>query len=78
MKEVNIIKVHSALKSILDERGLSIRQVAREIDYRFDSVRQLYNDESERYPRELLTKLCIYLNLNVGDILKVQKDEPVD
>lgn len=61
--------IRSNLKEILDSRELSIRKVARDIDYRFDSVRQMYNDEMERYPRELLTKLCAYLECNIGDIL---------
>jgi DNA-binding Xre family transcriptional regulator len=62
--------VRSNLKAILDERGFSIRQLAREIDYRFDSVRQMYNDEIERYPRDLLTKLCEYLDVTPSEILK--------
>lgn len=63
--------VNSNLKQILDERGLSIRQVARDIEYRLESVRQLYNNETERYPRELLTKLCEYLKVTPGDILSI-------
>lgn len=61
--------VKSNLKQLLDERELSIRQVAKDIEYRLESVRQLYNDEVERYPRELLTKLCSYLNVTPGEIL---------
>jgi DNA-binding Xre family transcriptional regulator len=67
--------VKSNLKQILDERELSIRQVARDIDHRLESVRQLYNDELERYPRELLTKLCTYLNVTPGDLLILEKEQ---
>lgn len=66
--------VKSNLKQILDQRELSIRQVARDIEYRFDSVRQLYNDENKNYPRELLSKLCTYLNVTPGDILILEND----
>jgi putative transcriptional regulator len=68
--------VHSNLKKILDERQLSIRQVAKDINHRHESVRQLYNDELERYPRELLTKLCEYLKVTPGDILTYDKADP--
>lgn len=61
--------VKSNLKQILDDRGLSIRRVANDIDYRFESVRQLYNDENKNFPRELLTKLCVYLNIKPGELL---------
>jgi DNA-binding Xre family transcriptional regulator len=67
--------VKSNLKQILDQRELSIRQVARDIDYRFDSVRQLYNNENKNYPRELLTKLCTYLNVTPGDLLRIEKEQ---
>ncbi|WP_373232096.1 helix-turn-helix domain-containing protein [Cohnella sp.] len=67
-------RIHSDLKRIADERGLSIRQIAKDIDYRFDSVRQLYNDEMERYPRVLLAKLCDYLNVTPDILLKHEKE----
>jgi DNA-binding Xre family transcriptional regulator len=69
-----MVTVISNLKQILDERELSIRQVARDIDYRFDSVRQLYNNENKTYPRELLTKLCNYLKVTPGDLLILEKE----
>ncbi|MFC0188501.1 helix-turn-helix domain-containing protein [Fictibacillus aquaticus] len=67
--------VHSQLKEILDKRGLSIRQVARDIDYRFESVRQLYNDENKAYPRDLLHRLCVYLNVTPGDLLQIKEKD---
>jgi DNA-binding Xre family transcriptional regulator len=70
--------IYSNLKRILDERGLSIRQVARDIDYRFDSVRQLYNNENKTYPRELLSKLCTYLDITPGELLTITKEEGVN
>lgn len=69
--------VKSNLKKILDERDLSIRQVARDINHRPESVRQMYNDELERYPRDLLTKLCTYLKVTPGELLVIE-EEPSD
>lgn len=63
--------VRSNLKEILDERRISIRQVARDIDYRFESVRQMYNNETDRYNRELLAKLCDYLQVDISDLIKL-------
>jgi putative transcriptional regulator len=61
--------IRSNLKQIMDSRGISIRELARDIDYRFESVRQMYNDEMERYPRDLITKLCERLSCDVCDLL---------
>lgn len=68
--------VRSNLKKILDDRGFSIRQVSRDIDYRFDSVRQMYNDENKTYPRELISKLCIYLDVSPGELIILDKENP--
>jgi hypothetical protein len=54
------------LKALADEKGVSIRELARLIDYRYDSVRMMYNDEMERYPRDLLTALCAYFGVGPG------------
>lgn len=61
--------IRSNLRSLADKRGVKIRELAREIDYRYESVRSLYNDEMERYPRDLITKLCVYFDCEVGDLL---------
>lgn len=68
--------LRSRLKSVLDEKGISVRQVAREIDYRPESVRQMYNDQMERFPRDLLSRLCQYLNITPNDILCIEERNP--
>ncbi len=68
-----MLKIGSNLKTILDEKGLSIRKVSDDIGYRFESVRSMYNNEMERYPRELIEKLCNYLNVTPDDLLKLNK-----
>jgi len=72
------LPVRSNLKPILDERGLTIRQVARDINYRFESVRVMYNDEYDRYNKDLLYKLCTHLSIPINELLILEKDEPVD
>lgn len=63
--------LRSNLKALADARGVSIREIARNIEYRFDSVRAMYNDEMERYPRDLLAKLCAYFDVTVAELLVV-------
>lgn len=67
--------INSRLKAIADERSLSIRELAREADCHFEIVRRLYNDTMERYPRDVLDKLCKYLNVTVQDILEYTHED---
>jgi len=66
--------VHSNLKKLLDQRGISIRQAARDVNYRFDSVRAMYNNTLQHYPQSLIDKLCTYLDVGVGELLEHKKD----
>jgi len=69
------VQLQSNLKTILDERNLSIRQVSKDIDYRFESVRQLYNNDTKQFPRDLLVKLCAYLEVDISDLLKLDRQD---
>lgn len=70
--------IRSNLRKLCEARGVTIREVARAIDYRFESVRQLYNDEMERYPRDLLGKLCEYFGVTVAEMLTIEHEKAPD
>ncbi|MFB0635296.1 helix-turn-helix domain-containing protein [Bacillus rugosus] len=65
--------IKSNLKTILDERKISIRKLSRDIDHEYPTVRKLYHDKMERYPRELLDKVCTYLNIELEELLIFEK-----
>ncbi|MGD1413569.1 helix-turn-helix domain-containing protein [Bacillus stercoris] len=65
--------IKSNLKHIIDERKIRIRQLSRDIDHEYPTVRKLYHDEMERYPRELLDKVCTYLNIELQELLIFEK-----
>lgn len=67
--------IKSNLKYFVDKKGVSVRQVARDIDYRLESVQNMYNDTMERYPRELLAKLCTYFDCDINELLIVVDDD---
>nr|WP_017726778.1 helix-turn-helix transcriptional regulator [Halalkalibacterium ligniniphilum] len=66
--------IKSNLKEILDERNLSVLKVSKDIGYRYESVRTFYTDENKQYPKELLDKLCDYLDVTPGDLIKYEKE----
>lgn len=68
------MRLRSNLKALVDAKGVSLRAISRDIDYRLESIRAMYNDEMERYPRDLLTKLCVYFRCSISDILVFQDD----
>ncbi|KEQ26938.1 helix-turn-helix domain-containing protein [Paenibacillus tyrfis] len=68
--------IRSKLKEIADSRGLSIRQIATGADIHFEIARRMYNGTMERYPRDMLDKLCEFLGVEVRDLLERRKESP--
>jgi DNA-binding Xre family transcriptional regulator len=65
--------IRSRLKDIIDSRGISIRQVARDTDSHFETIRRIYNDDMQQYPRDVIDRLCTYLDVGVGELLEHAK-----
>lgn len=66
--------LQSNLKALLDRRRISIREFARMIDYRFETVRLLYNNELTRVPIELMERICTELNCTLNDLFTVVQE----
>jgi DNA-binding Xre family transcriptional regulator len=69
--------IHSNLKEIMQahDPNLSIRKLAKDINYHFDSVRKMYKDEMVQYPRDLMLKLCKHFNVTPGQLIIIVEDE---
>ncbi|MGG2114188.1 helix-turn-helix transcriptional regulator [Lysinibacillus pakistanensis] len=65
------IRAKSKLKSILDEKGISIRKCAEMSGVNFETVRKMYNDESKQYQRDTLGALCKALGCEINDLLEI-------
>ena len=66
------MRVNCMLKPIIDGRNISIRKVAADTGINFESLRRIYNNDTERFPKEILAKLCEYLDVDISDILKLE------
>ncbi|WP_235473335.1 helix-turn-helix domain-containing protein [Lysinibacillus macroides] len=65
------MRAKSNLKSILEDKGISIRKCAELSGVNFETVRKMYNDESKQYQRDTLGALCKALNCEISDLLEI-------
>lgn len=67
--------IRSKLSVVMENHDpkLSIRKLAKDINYHFDSVRRMYKDEMVQYPRDLLLKLCLYFNVQPGELIGIEE-----
>lgn len=63
--------LQSNLKALLDARRMTIREFSRRINYRFETVRQLANNDLLRVPVELIERVCLELNITPNDLFTI-------
>ena len=63
------------LPVLLAERRMKVADVARETGMSKTTLHKLYNGQSSRIDFETIEKLCLLLNVEVGDLLKLQAEE---
>jgi DNA-binding Xre family transcriptional regulator len=68
--------IRSNLKEVMEKHDpkLSIRKLAKDVNYHFDSIRRMYKDEMVQYPRDLLLKLCMYFKVQPGQLIVMEVD----
>ena len=67
-----MIKCH--LSRIMGEKKLKISDVAKEIGVNRGTITRLYQETAIRVEFEVLEKLCIYLNCEIGELLEVKSN----
>jgi DNA-binding Xre family transcriptional regulator len=67
--------VKSNLKPILDEKDISIRQLAKDTDLKFETLRRMYHDETKQYNKEMIAKVCEVLEVEISDLLILEEVE---
>lgn len=67
------LKVLLAHKEMRENRTISLRKAATETGVREYTVYGFANNTLREFPAEAITKLCVYLGCEVGDLLKIEE-----
>ena len=65
----------SNLAVLLAERKLNVADLVRSTGINKSTLHKLYNDESARIDFETIDKICIALDIEVGDLLIFKKND---
>lgn len=64
--------VYFSLREILEERNISERQFAHELNIREGTLYDICNNQIKRIPVEVIDKISITLNIEPGDWIKIK------
>ena len=66
--------IKSNLAVLLAERKMRVADLVKETGINKSTLYKLYNDESVRIDFETIDKICMALNVEVGDLLLFKKE----
>lgn len=67
------VEIELCVKEVMDSKGVSISELSRMADIKYDIVKRYYNGEIIRYDSEVLKKFCIYLGCKIDDLIKIKQ-----
>lgn len=67
--------IRFTLDKILDSRGLTRYWLAKETGININAISKIYKNESKQIELNTLEKLCTALNIDIKDILEIEKVE---
>lgn len=63
------------IKSIMDNKGITINQVVKSTGLHHQVIKRYYNGTVERFDKDVLSKLCYVIDCNLNDIMYYEKPE---
>jgi putative transcriptional regulator len=67
--------IKSNLAVLLAERKMRVADLVKETGINKSTLYKLYNDESVRIDFETIDKICLALNIEVGDLLVYKESD---
>jgi len=61
------------LNEVLESKGISQNKIAKDTGISTNTLRNLNHNRTTRISFDILEKICIYLDCEVGDILYVER-----
>jgi len=67
------VEIELCVKEVMDNKGVSISELSRMADIKYDIVKRYYNGEITRYDSEILKKICVCLECDITDLIKINQ-----
>lgn len=68
-------QIRFKLANVLENKGISRRELSRLTSIRHPSINEMCNNETERLPLKNLAQICQTLNVEIDDVLELIKDK---
>ena len=66
-----MVEIRLCLDKILEEKNISRYALAKATGTQYPIIDKYYKNRVERYDRDLILRMCLYLNCEPGDLIKL-------
>ena len=67
-------EIRLCLDKILEEKNISRYALAKETGTQYQIVDKYYKNRVERYDKDLILRMCLYLKCEPGDLIKIVEE----
>ncbi len=67
-------EIQLCLDKILEEKKISRYALAKATGTQYQIVDKYYKNRVERYDKDLILRMCLYLNCEPGDLIKIVEE----
>lgn len=71
-------KINFALKELMDSKNISISDMSKLADVKYDVVKRYYSNDLYQIDLQILAKFCYVLNCNVNNILNYENSKVLE
>lgn len=69
-----MVEIRLNLDKILQEKKISRYALAKATETQYQVVDNYYKNRVERYDKDLILRMCLYLNCEPGDLIKIVEE----
>lgn len=69
------LTIHIALDELLEERNMTRYELAKRMGTTYPTINGYYKNRLARYDRDILLKMCLVLQCEPGDIIRLVDDQ---
>lgn len=67
------VEIELCVKEVMDNKGVSISELSKLANIKYDIVKRYYYGEMIRYDSEILKKFCVFLDCKIEDLIKIKE-----
>jgi len=68
-------QINLTLKEVLEDKNVSRYELAKMTGTHYQIIDNYYKNKQVRYDKDILLRICVALDCEIGDIIKIEEED---